>query len=241
MSGDGSTAAVIATIGLHGSASTWVFNIVRELMIAAVGGGNVVTLYADTVAQLPDESALAGVHLIVKSHHGSPGLDAWLTERRALIILSMRDPRDASISMAQRFRRPLRHTAVWLANDCEHLTRLATSGHLLLRYEDRFFDDVTMVARLASAIRVNVPADVMQAIFDRYRTDAVRKFAASLADLPPERVQMVGDFRMDPVTQILAPHIGDGRDEKWYDLGPRAQVELTQFFGPFLDRFDYPR
>ena len=240
MSGD-RPAPVIATIGLHASASTWVFNIVRELVIGAVGGDNVVALYADKVDQLPDTAALAGRHLIVKSHHGTPELDTWLAERAVPIILSVRDPRDACISMAQRFRRPLQHTAVWLANDCAHLTRLATPGRLLLRYEDRFFDDVTSVARLAAAIGVGAPHALTQVIFARYRTDAVRQFAATLADLPPERVQMVGDIRMDPVTQILAPHIGDGRDEKWYDLAPRAQVELTRFFGPFLDRFEYER
>jgi hypothetical protein len=82
---------------------------------------------------------------------------------------------------------------------------------------------------------------VIEAIFARYRTSAVQAFAQAIDSLPDERVQMVGAFKMDRVTQILGPHIGDGRDGKWYDLAPRLQVELTRLFGPFLDRFGYER
>ena len=32
-----SAARVIVTVGFHGSASTWAFNVARELMIAALG------------------------------------------------------------------------------------------------------------------------------------------------------------------------------------------------------------
>src|SRR4051812_42545431 len=94
---------VLSTVGLHGSASTWVFNVVRELMIDAVGEPHVLALYADDLSQLPDSDARSGRHLVIKSHQGSAGLDAWLIAAKAQIVLSVRDPRDASISMAQRF------------------------------------------------------------------------------------------------------------------------------------------
>jgi hypothetical protein len=45
---------LVATIGLHASASTWVFSVVRELMIAALGDAQVLTLYADELGQVPD-------------------------------------------------------------------------------------------------------------------------------------------------------------------------------------------
>src|ERR1700684_1665690 len=106
---------VVATIGMHGSASTWVFNVVRELMIAAMGDIQVVSLYADQREQLPD---VAGRCLVIKSHHGSVGLDSWLAEAGARIFLSVRDPRDACVSMCQRFQSPLAHCAQWIGNDC---------------------------------------------------------------------------------------------------------------------------
>ncbi len=109
-----------------------------------------------------------------------------------------------------------------------------------MRYEDQFFDCAANVERLAQALGVCVPPPMIQAIFGRYCTDAVRAFARRLGDLPPERLTMVQSFMMDRVTQILSPHIGDMRIGKWRDLPGQARAELTRVFRPFLDRFGYP-
>jgi hypothetical protein len=225
-----------ATVGLHGSASTWAFNVVRELMIAARGEEQVAAIYADEVAQLPTSETRT---LIIKSHHGSVGLDAWLTARRALIILSVRDPRDCCLSMSSRFEAPLGATVRWLAADCNRLARLAAAGYPLLRYEDRFFERPEAVAFLARALGLDLAPGLIAGIFERYRTEAVRSFARTIQDMPDERVTMVGKSKMERVTQIHAPHIGDGRVGKWRDLPPAAQAEITRVFAPFLRRFGY--
>jgi hypothetical protein len=232
---------LIATIGMHASASTWIFNVVRELLIAAVGDTQVLTFYADELGQMPDEAARTGRHLVIKSHHGSADLDTWLARAQASTILSVRDPRDACISMSQRFHAPLNHTVRWIANDCNRLLRLAPQGHLLLRYEDRFFDDQAVAEHLAHELGLAAAPAVIEAIFARYRTDAVRTFAQRISDLPPERLTPVGPAMMDRVTQILGPHIGDTRSGKWRDLPTPVQAELTRLFSPFLDRFGYRR
>jgi hypothetical protein len=241
LGGDATVPQVVATIGMHASASTWVFNVVRELLIAAAGDKKVLTLYADKLEQVPDEPAYFGRHLVIKSHHGSVELDSWLAAEAASVFLSVRDPRDACISMSQRFKAPLNTTAAWVANDCNRLVRLKDQGYPTLRYEDRFFEDAAVIEQIARALRLKPLPSVIDAIFARYRTDAVRLLARGIADLPPERLQMVGAFKMDKVTQILGPHIGDGRDGKWRDLPDQHQAELTRFFGPFLDQFGYPR
>jgi hypothetical protein len=223
---------LVATIGLHASASTCVFNVVRELMIAAAGDEQVLTFYADELGQVPDGPARAGRHLVIKSHHGSAGLDAWLAAEQARIFLSVRNPRDACISMSQRFNAPLNHSVRWLANDCNRLMRFAPQGHMLLRYEDRFFEDQAAAERLAHALGLRPAPAVIEAIFARYGTAAVRSFAQRLADLPPERLTTVASVMMDRVTQILAPHIGDSRTGKWRDLPGPLQAELTRLFSP---------
>ena len=237
LAGGSSPPRVVATIGMHGSASTWVFNVVRELMIAAMGEVQVVSLYADLREQLPDAE---GRCLVIKSHQGSADLDSWLAEAGARIFLSVRDPRDACVSMCQRFSSPLAHTAQWIGNDCNRLLRLFAQGYPMLRYEDRFFEEKDMVKRIAVSLGLQPPPAMIDVIFDRYSTEAVRTFAASFGQLPPERLTTVVRFPMDRVTQILSPHIGNTLSGKWRDLPTHVQDELTRVFRPFLDRFGYP-
>lgn len=232
---------LVAAIGLHGSASTWVFNVVRELMIAAVGDDQLVSCFADEPAQLPEDSAYVDRHLVIKSHAGCVPLDDWLKVRRARLFLSIRDPRDACLSMTQRFRWPLNRTVGWLMNDCTKMMRLAAEGHQPLRYEDRFFEDRTVVDRLADDLGISVETAVVNSIFNRYKTESVRAFAHGLANLPSGRITMVGTHRMDRVTQILGQHIGDTTSGKWFETPGPLQAELVRVFGPFLDRFGYQR
>ncbi len=228
---------VAATIGLHASASTWVFNVARRLMISARGEASVTHVYADRISELPDAPA---PHMLVKSHHGGVELDAWLRARRATLILSIRDPRDAALSMTQRFEAPLQHTAMWIRNDCDRLLKLLPDNSLLLKYEDRYFENPASIDRIAQCLDLPADRDLVNDIFDEFRAESVRDFASRLSQLPGERIVMVGKFPMDRVTQILAPHIGDGRSGKWRDLPPPVQQQMTEFYRPFLERFDYP-
>jgi hypothetical protein len=225
---------------LHGSASTWVFNIVRELMGAAFGDANMMCLNGDKLTELPDEPARQGRYLLIKSHHGGVELDEWLDVKQACRILSMRDPRDAAISMSQRFQYPLAHTLPWIAKDCGRIMRLASGQHPLLRYEDRFFDDIVWTKRLAATVARPMDLAVINGIFNRYRTASVRAFAETVTELPPERLNVGPHSTFDEVTQIHNIHIGDTRSGKWRDLPPPVQSELTRYFGPFLVRFGYP-
>jgi hypothetical protein len=232
----------IATIGLHGSASTWVYNIVRELLIAARGADQVLAVYAEKLAEIPDESARGCRQLVIKSHHGSAELDSWLAATQAQMVLSIRDPRDACVSMSQRFSAPIGATIRWLTADCDRMMRLAVQDRPLLRYEDQFFEDQAAPQRLAAYLGLKVPASSFADISVRYRTEAVRSFAQRLTDLPPERLMMLASSHlMDRVTQIHAPHIGDARSGKWRELPSAVQQELTRAFSVFLDRFGYPQ
>jgi hypothetical protein len=232
----------VATIGLHGSASTWVYNVVRELLIAARGAEQVLAVYAEKLTELPAESTRKRRQLVIKSHHGSAELDSWLVATQAQIVLSIRDPRDACISMSQRFSAPIGATVPWLTADCNRVMRLALQDRPLLRYENRFFEDQAAPQKLADYLGLRVAPSSFEDIFARYRTDAVRSFAQSLADLPPERLMMFASSHlMDRVTQIHAPHIGDSRSGKWRGLPSALQQELTRAFSAFLDRFGYPQ
>ncbi|GAB0116842.1 hypothetical protein [Acidisoma sp. 7E03] len=230
---------VVATAGLHGSASTWIFNIVRELMARALGSAPLLTFYADELSLFPPEATAGGRHFLFKSHHGSAGLDAWIAERQVPVLLTLRDPRDAATSMALRFRAPLSQTIQWLERDCRRFTALAARGYPVFRYEERFFEQPDAVAAVATHLGLPCDAETGATLFARYETEAVRAFARNLNALPSERLTQVGVHQMDRVTQILGPHIGDARSGKWRNLPASLQAEMTRIFAPFLERFGY--
>jgi hypothetical protein len=230
----------VATIGLHGSASTWVYNIVRELLAASSGHTRVVAFFAEEMRQLPEQAAEENVRLVIKSHKPGEALLDWLAKKDARLFLSIRDPRDACISMSLRFSAPLQASVGWLAADCRRMSLLAGSGRPFLRYEDRFFEDPRTVADLAAGLGLNPAPETLAVLFDRYRTDKVRSIARGLKDAPRETLAEVGAFLMDKETQILEPHIGDTLSDKWRRLPSDVQAKLTRYFAPFLEQFGYP-
>jgi hypothetical protein len=230
---------LVATIGLHSSASTWVFNVVRELLIASFGEAQVLALYADEVGQLPPEHVIQSHHVVIKSHHGSGNLTEWLESKQTQIFLSVRDPRDAAVSMCLRFKTPLAITSGWIAADCDRILRLSPANDPVLRYEDRFFEDIGAVRRLADALDLACEPCALDSIFERYRTEAVRLFAQALPGGPPARQTKIGPFIMDKVTHINERHIGDARSGKWRELPESTRTKLTEIFAAFIERFGY--
>lgn len=231
---------LVVAVGLHGSASTWVFNVLRELLIARHGEGAVASLFADGVTQLFEAPGLAGRHVVWKTHHGGPEFEAlaWLTG--ATVILSVRDPRDAVVSLVQRFGVSDEAAMRMLAEDCRRAAQCAATGCALLRYEDGFFNDRATVAGLARLVDAQPSPETLERIFAAYRTEQVRAFAAALDRLPAERRGGGERLPHDKLTQIHRRHIGDGAVGKWRRLlEPARQRELTAFFASFLEAFGY--
>jgi hypothetical protein len=220
---------LVATIGLHASASTWVFNVVRELMVAAFGAQEVLSLYTEEPGELPDRLSRTDQRIVLKSHHGSADFDTWLESVQAAMFLSVRDPRDASVSMAHRFNAPLKTAAGWLVGDCRRMVALRARNPVL-KYEERFFEHRTTVDQIAKALSLELDSNVTDAIFDRYATSVVRSLAQKLTDSGSE---------MDEVTQIHRGHIGDTRSGKWRELPGDVPRELTRLFAPYLEPLGY--
>ncbi|HET9018436.1 MAG TPA: hypothetical protein VFN46_02560, partial [Acetobacteraceae bacterium] len=189
------------TLGLHGSASTWAYNVAREAMVAACGAEGVAACFAGTPADLLAETRAPGRRVVCKTH-GFPGLDVLAHLTQARMVATVRDPRDAVVSLMERFASPLAVAVRGVAQDCQYAAWCAAGGQLVLRYEDRFFDDPASVARVAAHLGLALAdADAVR-IFANWRTERVRAFAASVAALPAERVVRAGGtYLFDRVTQ----------------------------------------
>jgi hypothetical protein len=231
---------LVVTAGVASSASTWAFNVVRELMAASFGAHAVIGVFAESPAALYANPAIGGRHLVCKTH-GWLNLHLFAHLNAATVILTVRDPRDCVLSFAERFGHPLAEVARGVAYQCQHMIACADAGHPVLRYEERFFDNLATVRALAQYLGVEVSEGAAGEIFNKYQTEVVRAFAATVPSLPQERLGGDEKRPYDLTTQIYQTHIGDGRVNKWRDrLDARQRTELTRLFAPFLARFGYP-
>lgn len=232
---------LIMTIGLYSSASTWLFNVVRELMIARHGAARVHAFYSDEVATVLADRQVLGRYAVWKMHFGEPAWDVFAQLTDPTVLLSVRDPRDAILSLVNRFNTPLEPAAKAVARCCNRAMQCAHAGCPVLRYEDRFFADAGVVGAIAEHIGADVDAGARERIFARYTTDAVRALAAEVEALPAERVK--GDPAIDlydEVTQIHRGHIGDASVGKWRrQLTAEQQQAISARFAPFLQQFGY--
>lgn len=236
---------LVLAVGVRGSASTWAFNVARELMETALGAAAVMPCFANT----PDDLAAAeagGAACVVCKTHGVAGLDRLVRQDGARVIVTVRDPRDAVLSLIERFGTPPLIALRGVAESCNAVLGCVAPDCVaqpwpVLRYEDGFFERADTVALLARHLRLDVAAAEAARIFAGWRTEAVRAFAATVPTLPAERLVDDGaTFCFDRLTQVHRAHIGDGRVGKWRErFAPQAQAELGRVFAPFLDRFRY--
>lgn len=229
----------VITTGIHGSASTLVFNLARELMEMRFGADAVHPCHALRAADLADQPGLAGRHIVAKTH-GWPGIGGFAREWGARVIVTVRDPRDAIVSIMQRFDEPFERVLGAIGQECA--AALECTGAPVLRYEDGFQDDPGIARRIAGLLDLPVTAEQAERLFTIYGTEGMRAFAAAVPNLPPSRRQDRGDSgrSFDRLTQITNTHIGDGRVGKWRDvLAPQQRQYATMMLRPYLAPLGY--
>ncbi len=238
--GQVSAPRLVITLGLYGSASTWLFNVVRETLNAAHGVERVCAYYADAIALILQDGAIPGRHVVVKMHVGDDSLPAFVYLAQPLLLLSVRDPRDAVVSLMERFDQDFDKAASRVVQSARRIFPFAAAGHPYLRYEDNFFARRETLDAIAARLGVALADATKTAIFSRYETNAVRDFATHVGELPKDRLDGGEADLFDRVTHIHRGHIGDGLIGKWRErLSPGQSAAITQALGDFIANFGY--
>lgn len=239
--GAGTTPRLIVTVGVRGSASTWAFNVVREVMETAIGAAAVAPCFANTPGDLAAAGACGAACVVCKTH-GVAGLDRLARQDGARVIVTIRDPRDAVLSLMQRFGDSLPVSASGIGQDCRCAHACADAPYPVLRYEDRFFADRASIPGIAAQLGLALPPERMDRIFRAWSTDAVQAMSEGVTALPPERRRALGpNGAIDAETLVTWRHIGDARTGKWREaFDSDVAGALTRHFFPFLLRFGYP-
>jgi hypothetical protein len=203
---------IAVVLGMPGSASTWIFNVVRELVAAC--GEPAVSLYADRANDLLAELAATDAqHVVIKAHSLDQRMLALLRVSGGHLIVSTRDPRDSLLSMQDRFGHAAQDVTRQIALSAASIAvvRSEVPRHLHLAYETRFPRRKSTIGQIASFLSIDREASDYAAIFEKLKVASIRCHSASLAKLG------YGPDWFEPATHWHPNHVGDGRIRKWTD------------------------
>jgi hypothetical protein len=226
---------------MYGSASTWTYNLVHKLAAALVPDQPVAPLFvADALTDLD----AAGGTVVVKTH--AAPVAGELARRASAIIITIRDPRDAVASLMAHNKAPfdlaLRSTEA-TAFLCGRFA--ADPRAVVLRFEDRFYDDPLTIEMVAATFHRKLSDPDRDRIFSETRREAIDAFIANLEALPGTESNfdaLTGQQdTYDPVTGWHKHHAGRKAEiGRWQRELPAAQVAaIEQRLGPWMKRFGY--
>lgn len=212
-------------LGMYSSASTWAFNVVRQIAKSALPGKSVLAAFVpDTI---PDFDAATTV-LVAKNHGTGVARDIGLEATG--IVLTVRDPRDAIASLMRHNKAPFD-----LALQVTERSAAACAwfaGHprsVLLKFEDRFFDAPETVERIARLFPALLAAGEAERIFAGLRREAVEAFIAGMRGTTEFDALTGQSDTFDPETGWHRHHTGRTAEVgRWQGELTKAQVRSIE-------------
>jgi hypothetical protein len=227
---------------MYGSASTWTFNVVQKLAAVLVPDRPVAPHFVNE--SLADLDPSAGT-LVVKTH--ATPRDAELAARARAIIITIRDPRDALASLMAHNLVPFDIALNVIEASARICARYAKHERaILLRFDDRFFDDPATIERLAATFDGTLSEADKDRIFAETRREQIENFIANIEALPTAATyfnELTGhDDTLDEVTGWHKHHAGrKGEDGRWrHELSPPQVAAIEWRLWKFMQRFGYP-
>ncbi|TWB18795.1 hypothetical protein FBZ89_109181 [Nitrospirillum amazonense] len=229
---------LIGSFGLQGSGSTWVYNVIHAVLETT--GVRIARFFA---SDLTHENILQirGADIaIVKAHEPSAALLAACLFAGAPVIVTVRDPRDAVVSLMERFGHSFQEAADEVRNSARYLMRLvADCPAWVLRYEDGFMEAPATVSKIAAHVGVEISGQDADAIFQAHaKGEVVQRIGRFI-----QEGRMGGDnprLRFDAASHWHPNHVGDGLVGKYARKLTADQVMAVEIAGrDFMDRFGY--
>ena len=228
-------------LGIRGSGSTWVFNVVRKVALALAPDRPVLGAYVVRYAELPapdDQEHL----VLVKSHETDEAAAAELSERAQAIWISIRDPRDCVASLVQYHGLAFASALRDVEKDARYCARFATHPRAhMLRYEAGFIDDPATLDRIAAGLGGVLAASDRARLFAVSRRSEIEAFIAQLDQLPTAVRPSPGNL-VDTVTQWHNHHANwTGEIGRWRRTLTQPQAAAVELrLGDWMSAFGYP-
>ncbi len=229
---------LFACFGQHGSGSTWMFNLARE--ICRTAEVPFVSAHRDSYANLPWNEAGSSL-IIARSQNPMDDFLQYIVNSKSSAVISVRDPRDALVSFMQRFSKSLApnfdDALKAITYSARRLVELQQRRRLpVFRYEDGFVGQRETLDRVAEMLGVVLSDDQQHAILSGLSAEAVKK---KIADLEAAGA-IQGEKVWDKETHWHANHVGDGRIGKFREaLSPEQESEILRATREYCECFGY--
>ena len=236
---------VALALGLYGSGSTWGYNILRAMLEQhVVAKWHLVSLYAEELTDAVDAQIGKAEAVVIKAHHPSSGMRLLARMSTAMVLITLRDPRDCVVSMMERFHQPFDVALDHVARSARSAMRWFESMPVtVLRYEDGFSLDPqhagpAAIKRIGAALGLPADPDRDIVLAARFAPEKVAEmlttiFEGTAADGAPQA-------RYDEVTQWHIGHVGDGKIGKYVSrLSAEEIAQVETMCWSLMRRFGY--
>ena len=230
---------VVWCLGMYASGSTWLFNVTREVTQRLHPQTRVTGHYVDATDRL---GRLPAGLAVVKTHHLGRTAAQRLAAKAEVIMLSLRDPRDAVTSLMQHMGQNFLQALRWVEDSALFCAQYADDPRTaLLRYEDGFTETPEIFDVLATRLGGGLGAQAREELFAQSRRAAIEAKIARLKDLPTAWHNPATGDVVDRDTQWHLHHAGrSGENGRWRRLlPPEAASHVEQRLDGFMRRFGY--
>lgn len=226
--------------GLYGSGSTWAFNAVMQVLRQRPRA-MVTSCYADTVGNLAADMNASEQFTasVIKTHLPDLSLVELASRETTSVILSVRDPRDAVVSMMSRFKRSFLESLHQVEQSANRLLYVREhSDALVLKYEDVLLDEES-VRLIASFLNTHVPRNLQQRIAHDLSAPVVARHVLTLVERGILKGIEPGQ-EWEAGTHWHPFHVGDGRVGKYSDMLTNPEIDTVLYrTAPFCRAFGY--
>lgn len=227
---------------MYASGSTWLFNAVREVAAELHPETAPISCYAENQKMLAPVLGPDNAVKIVKTHQLDAKAEALMNANATTILLTVRDPRDAVVSLMQHMRHSFFLALATVERSALFCQRYAADPRTqLLAYESGFIDDPRSLDMLAAICGGALTEAARAGLFAGSRRGAIEARIARLEELPTTVADRRSGDVVDLVTQWHRHHAGrSGEIGRWRRLlSPDAVAIVEQRMGAWMAALGY--
>jgi hypothetical protein len=226
--------------GMFASGSTWLYNVALAVAAELEPRQEIRGRFVFDTADAAGLGAPSIRH-IVKAHQARHGV-AEIAARADVMIVTLRDPRDAVVSLMQYQSFSFYRALLNVCHAAEACFRLGLHPRAVtLHYELGFVDDPATIDGVARHMGGSIGRERRDEIFRRTRRPAIESFIAQLDRQPTTITDRDGDV-YDLASHWHRHHAGrTGESGRWRRLLYPAQVDgIERSLRDWMECFGYP-